>query len=110
MTTSRNPDFFVESDVARTFSEIRLSVDEGASITFNPVSRRAYCELVGSDWILFFVDGEAYKLPRYDIPLISELCSTSVCLKSIINQINDQNIEAMMITLVKKDSVQIRED
>ena len=110
MTTSRNPDFFVESDVARTFSEIRLSLDEGASITFNPVSRRAYCELVGSDWILFFVDGEAYKLPRDDIPLISELCSTRVCLKSIINQINDQNIEAMMITLVKKDSVQIRED
>ena len=110
MTTSRNPDFFVESDVARTFSEIRLSLDEGASIAFNPVSRRAYCELVGSDSVLFFADGEAYKLLRDNIPLISKLCSTSGCLKSIINQFNDQDLEAMMITLVKKDSVQIREE
>jgi hypothetical protein len=96
--------------VARSFSEIRLSLDEGASIAFNPVSRRAYCELVGSDSILFFVDGEAYKLPQDNIPTISELCYTSRCLKSIINKINDQNLEEMIITLVKKDSVQIRED
>jgi len=107
MTASRNPDLFEERDVTRTFLQIKSRVTDGADIGFNPVSRRAYCELVDSDWVLVFVDGEAYKLPREHLSLISEFCSTSACLTNIINAINEKGFATMIVALVKKGSIQV---